>query len=278
MCCLGKLLVVVLVLGALSGCAKEGDPEDVLSSPVVVADVSGASALDAVAADELASYDESEQKLAALIISPHALDEDLQLVALQIDDPNGTGRIDGRWYPPRVLRNECAINVDQAPLPTAATAFIPGDPDTLFGGASMDTPGAILRASYTVSITVQLFDEPSQRAELISTMGEFYDAMGEGLECDSIGATGGNLTDALLGDFERFEPIDVGYPGYGIETNSMTGHGRANVYSIGDRVLLTVAINEPSDLLDAEGPSLDASLARRVILAEIARLESQGFA
>lgn len=228
----------------------------------------GASALDVVGDEVLGGLDDSERSIAALVVSPHDLGDALRIAQLQVDDPNGTGRIDGRWYPPRVQEADCSIRVDNAPIPTVGVAFIPGDPDEAIGTDQFESLEALTEAPYSVSVTVQLFDDASQRDEMASTMRDFFEAATDESSC----ATG------FLGDLTDVDPIETGYPAIALHTDGFIGGGSTTgLYSVGDRVLLTVAVSEGMIHPAVENPPRPPeSLMRVVVEAQIVQLEEAG--
>jgi hypothetical protein len=270
------LRLASVAFGALlvAGCAQRADESPVASDVDPPRIVEGSSAMDGLQPAKRSEYESSEHALGELVVAPSAVSDEITLGALEIDDPNGNGRIDDRWYPPRVRESDCAVNVDLAPVPTVAVAFIPGDPtepldDSAFGGSM-----ALLEAPYKVAITVQLFDEASQRDALAETMQEFWATWDEGLDCEGFGPGSGPAQ--LLGDLEAVDPVATEYPAVDIESgNGLMGRTTAGLYSVGDRVLLTVALTEGGPgSEDGAGP--DSTLLERAVHAQIAQLEAAG--
>jgi hypothetical protein len=248
-------------------------------------DIEG-SVLDAVATDHLETLDASAQELAGLIVAPAVLGsgsagsggEELRLIGLQIDDPNGNGRLDDRWYAPRLRTEDCAVNVDAPPMPYAGASFIPGDPAEAFDGdTAFDTMEEMFDAETTVGIEVRLFDDAAQRDAFAATMVEFYGAMGD-FECD-FGEVGGGdgdggmdsgaVSDMLVADMAEVELYDVGHPGVAYETSGMQGETLLSQYEVGERVLLAVSVSTPGLGSSDPGGSPDPALAHFAIDAEL---------
>ena len=271
---LGTIAVALVVIAA---CATEREYPSSMSEPSVIEpEISGSSALDALDADNAATFEGPRRELADLIVAPGALGDDMQLARLEVDDPNETGRVDGRWYPPQVRTEDCAIRVDTPPMPSAAAAFIPGDPDVLLGDNGFAGQQSLLEAPLSVSIQLQVFDDSSQRDGLADAMVEFYRTMGT-LECEAMGSVADDLTSELLGNAVEAPLHDTGYPGFAFEIDGLAANSLVSQYSVGERLLLTVVVSSGSLLSEEAQPSRpDASLARQAIEAEIARLEAKG--
>lgn len=229
--------------------------------------IPGASSLDVIGSDVLDGLDDSQRAIAALVVSPHDLGDALRIGQLQVDDPNGNGRIDGRWYPPRVQEADCSIRVDNAPIPTVGAAFVPGDPDTAIDTDQFASLEVLTEAAYTVSVSIQLFDDATQRDEMAATMRAFYDAANDGSSC----ATG------FLGDLTYIDPIETGYPAFALSSDGLLAAGTTGMYSVGDRVLLTVAVAEGRFHPAVENPPQPPdNLMQVVVEAQIVQLEEAG--
>jgi hypothetical protein len=273
-----------VVLVAVGACARESDLD--LTEPVTPepGTLTG-SALDAVESDHAATFEGPRRELAALVVSPAALLDEMRLALLQVDDPNGTGRVDGRWYEPRLRTQDCAINVDTPPVPSASAAFVPGDPTEKLGDDTFAATQALIEAPRSVNIQILMFDEASQRDGLADVMIEFYRSMDD-LECEAFPSGGGELTDLLLGDMEEVSPYDTGFPSFAFESEGLRGRSLVSQYAVGDRVLLTVSVTtgglgsaDPDDP-DADAPDVpepDPGLAHLAIQAQIDKLEAAGF-
>jgi hypothetical protein len=245
--------------------ARAGDPDAAGPStrhgPPAAA---GSSVLDVLDDHALGDHDRSEQALLRLVTAPESFDDGLRTAAVQVDDPNGNGRVDGHWYPPRVVTGECEIKTDQAPMPRSAASFIPGDPaDRPL--EQFEASRALLEAPYSVGVSVQVFDDAAQRDGMAATLREFYDAVQGDLECG---------LDSLFGDVEPVEPVDIGPPGFGFRSEPLIGTATTYLYSVEDRVLLTVGLTLGPAAEDdpAKGPAPD--LLERAVRAEAALLES----
>lgn len=267
--------MALVVVGA---CATEGEYPSFMTKPSTTEpEASGSSALDVLEADKDATFEGPRRELADLIVAPGALGDRMQLAFLQVDDPNGTGRVDGRWYPPRVRNEDCAIRVDTPPVPSVAAAFVPGDPDEWLGDGAFAGQNALLEAPLSVSIQALVFDDSSQRDGLADAMVEFYGTMGA-LECDALGSGGGAVS-AFVGDAVEVPVHETGFPGFAFQVDGFASKSLVSQYSVGERVLLTVAVsgdNLFSGTADRTDP--DPSLARRATEAELARLKAKGFA
>jgi hypothetical protein len=273
-----------------TGCAQEREGANPLEpgASVEPADIEG-SVLDAVSADHRATLDTSAQELAGLLVAPVALapaGDELRLVGLQVDDPNGNGRLDDRWYEPRLRTRDCAMDVDAPPVPYAAASFIPGDADEQFDGdTSFDAMEEMIDAETVVGIEVSLFDDATQRDALAATRVELYEAMGD-FECDfgdfgdevedAGGPDAGEMADMLMGDMREVELYDVGFPGVAYETDGMQGTTLMTEYLVGDRVLLGVSVSTPGLGSDNPGGSPDPALLHLAIDAELAKLSAAG--
>jgi hypothetical protein len=229
------------------------------------------SPLDAVEPDHAATFQGSRRELADLLLPPAAVPDGMRLAQLNVD---------GRWYDPRLQTQDCAINVDTPPVPTADAVDIPGDPaEKLAGDDLFASQEALFEAPLSLGIGIQMFDEAAQRDGLAEVMIELYRSMGD-LECNSfpseLGDTSG-VTDLLLGDMTEVELYDTGFPGFAFETEGLQGHSLVNQYSIGDRVLLTVSVAAgglgTSDAGEAEA---DPGLAHLAIQAQIDKLAAAG--
>jgi len=224
------------------------------------------SVLELLDSKDLAEFDESERVLLELIVPPTAFDDGLRLAVVQVDDPNGNGRIDDRWYPPRVVLDECSIKTDQAPMPRAAASYVPGDPDEEPAN-QLEASQMLMQAPFTIGVTIQVFDTAEQRDGMADTMAEFYETVqGGDLDCGLSG---------LFGDVEQVEAFDAGHPGFGFVTEQMLGGAATTLfYSIGDRLLLTIGLSDGGPLAedDAEGPADD--LFERAVDAQVAWLEA----
>jgi len=276
-------MLLVVVVGA---CARESGmdltqpvtPEQVRPEPGTLT----GSPLDAVEPDHAATFQGSRRELADLLLAPAAFPDGMRLAQLQVDDPNGTGRIDGRWYDPRLRTQDCAINVDTPPMPTAQAVFIPGDPaEKLAGDDLFASQDALLEAPLSLGIEIQMFDEATQRDGFAEVMIEFYRSMGD-LECDAFGSglgDGDEVTDLLVADMTEVDLYDAGYPGFAFETDGLQGHALVSQYSVGDRLLLTVSVGAggfgSSDA--GEVDEVDPQLARLAIQSQIDKLAAAGF-
>jgi hypothetical protein len=272
--------VALVVIGA---CATESEypgavPRDsVLPGSTMEPEASGSSALAALEAETAATFEGPRRELAELIVSPGTLANDMQLVVFQVEDPNDTGRIDGRWYPPRVRTEDCAMRVDAPPVPSVSAAFVPGDPEERLGDDVFAGPQALMEAPLSVSIQTLVFDDSSQRDGLADAMVEFYRTMGE-LDCEAMGSgAGGDFPSALLGDVVEVPLYETGFSGFAFELDGLMANSLVNQYSVGERVLLTVTVAGSTLAAEAaERRDPDPALARRAIDAEIARLQARG--
>lgn len=279
---------VALVLVATVGCSDS--PEDQLeelfdsweqSSEVTVVptrawDPSMASApsvLDVVGAD---GYEAGEQTLLGLLAGPRAVGDGVRLGQVVVDDPNGTARVDGRWYPPRIQTSNCRFSVDNAPIPTAGAMFVPGDPDEGLSEDPFEQLPELMGAPHTISVQVQLFDDAVQRDEFASTMEEFFAMLGD-FECDVGGAPGlGDGLFDLFGKATEVELYDVGVPGSSVQIDGLTP-AHISQYLVGETVLLTVSVSGGMFGAMRDTPPPDPAIARRAIDAQIARLEAMGY-
>ena len=148
-------LLLVFLTCLLVGCGGKGKSAatSAPSSPFA-----GSSVLDSLDEAAEAEYDDSSRGLLDLLVGPSAL-AGHRLVLVQVDDPNGNGRIDGRWYPPRIVRSACSVKLDNAPMPLAGAAFVPGDPSVAPTAGQLQASRELLEAPYSVSLSVQVFDE-----------------------------------------------------------------------------------------------------------------------
>lgn len=265
----------------LSGCSDGGDSASG-SSPALIttpaANHNGGEAaqtlLDAVAPDTAGDYDESERELLSLLVGPAQVGNSYRLLSVTVDDPNGTGRIDDRWYPPRLRTEDCRVSVDTAPIPTAVASFIPGDPSDLWSkDDSFNAVEQAMKASHQLGIQLQLFDNASQRDAAADVMDDFYRAL-PGLECSTTGpltSLGGMLGTETV----EVDAYDTGYPAVAFHATSMFGDAVTAQYEVGDSALLTVSVAH-SELAGADGPEPSIELATTAIDAQISVLRDNG--
>jgi hypothetical protein len=265
-------LVLVVALVATTGCGADGD--DAVPTGTKVTTTSGAvetpttrggSVLDVLDQEDLADHPVNELPLLELVTAPVVFDDGLRVATVQVDDPNRNGRVDGRWYPPRVVVDECQIKTDQAPMPTASASYIPGDPDDGPLG-QLAAADAMLDAPYSIGVTVQLFDTAEQRDGMAATMKEFFETVkGGDLDCG---------LDGLFGDVQWVEPVDVGHPAFGVRSEPLISKTTSYLYSIGTRILLTVGQSLGPIAQDDAGKGPADGLLERTVRAEVALLEA----
>jgi len=222
------------------------------------------SALDSLTESRQSELDDSETVLGALLPSPDGFGS-FRLADLQLNDPNGDGRIDGNWYPPRVLREECSTKVDSPPGPAAEAIYVPGGGD--LGDAN---PMAVLEAigaALVVTVQVQVFDEAAQRDGFLQANNAFY--RDPAFTCGGRETTVQSFLESEVGTdqltavvFELEEPL--------------IGSGATAWAAVGDRVLLAVSVasNDPEAPWVAEDQerSLAAALQVSIDRLEMAEL------
>lgn len=198
------------------------------------------------------------------LLPPPATYGEFALAGVIVDDPNGTGRIEGRWYPPRIKRSDCATSIDSAPIPTVAASYVPGRPTEVFSGESIGITTEVVGAEEIVNITIQLFDEASQRDEMFAVVDEQY-RTGFQVDC----ALGGmqDLVDAVPLDAIAGQPDSSVY-----EVAQIGFNGFVVLAPIGDRLLLQLGVGEGFG--GAGGPTPDRSDLDEVAADQIARLET----
>jgi hypothetical protein len=246
-------------VGPLQGSTLPGDPT-VDTSIVTVPETS---ALDALEVDFGKTFEGTEHDLATMLIGPRSVGE-YQLVAMAVDDPNGTGKIDGRWYPPRLVGDCMGLKVDTAPMPSASASFVPGDPDIRLGNDRFEGAKAAMTSPHTVTIAVQVFDDATQRDAFAATTEEFYSS-GETMGC------------AIIGEMKTVSAYDIGYPAYAVAGRFLVTPAALTQYRIGDRVLMTAGVQLGLMRKDGANDEVDASIAYAAIDAEVTRLKKLGF-
>jgi len=188
------------------------------------------SALDSLTQSRQSQLDQSETVLGALLPSPDGFGS-FRLSTFQVDDPNGDGRIDGNWYPPRVLRQECSAKVDGPPGPFAVANYMPGEGD--LGEANPMAVMDAIGAAMVVGVQVQVFDEAAQRDGWFQANNDFYR--------DPTFTCGGR--EITVQSYRESE----------LETETLTavvfelddaffGRGATAWAAVGDRVLLSVSV------------------------------------
>lgn len=223
--------------------------------PGEAADHVDRSALDSLTEGRRSELAPGATRLVELLPSPDGFGS-FRLALLQVDDPNGDGRIGEYWYPPRILRQQCSTKVDAAPGPFALASYVPGS------GPLEDTgPGAgfdVMSAAVAVAVQVQLFDDASQRDAYLATTLAFFR--------DPTFTCGGNT--ASVQTYRESTLSSAGVPAIVFEAEpAIFGTGVSAYATVGDRVLLTVSVS--SDDVDAPwGPDdIDRWLAPVVDVA-----------
>jgi hypothetical protein len=264
-------LVAVTLIAAVSACSSEPSrtPFEVITDegPTVTYSLEEAdSALAALSPTADSEYEGSRKELAELLIAPARVGE-FRLIGLVADDPNGNGRIDGRWYPPRLRTGNCQLQVDAAPIPSATATFAPGAPNTQMPENTFALTNLTMKADVVIGVGVQLFDDATQREEYVQAMREFYaDSWTMGCE---------NSADPPDDRLEEVDAHPSDYPSFSFAGRLGFNLMRVSHYSVGDRVLLTVTAQAGILARKKEVPSDD--IAAAAIDAEIARLVELGF-
>ncbi len=262
-----------VVFGA---CSSVGVDQQGPSTPVTLG-AATASAEDSSALDGfgIGRFDSSERSLVGLLVAAEAIGAGLRLVDVSVDDPNGNGRIDGRWYPPRVRRTDCRIEVDTAPAPLSAATFVPGEGWLVARSELLDV---ITDAEFTLSVQIVVFDEASQRDEFAAVMVEFYDQMAT-FDCADmdLDVEIGSVSGSLIGERRAVEPYETGYEAYALETDTLVSSNYTSQYAVGDTVLLVVALSGRFFDPEEPGEPLSKEIAHRAIDAQITRLETLGY-
>ena len=163
------------------------------------------------------------------------------------------------WYPPRVLRQECAAKVDAAPDPFALASYVPGE------GALGDTDQMValdlMSSAVVVGVQVQLFDEAEQRDAYLATTLDFYR--------DPTFTCGGQKTSVQT--FRESELRTERVTAVVLEAKSaLLGGGVRGYAAVGDRILLVVSVSSdavdapwsPDDVARWLGASLEVALDR----------------
>lgn len=242
------------------------------ASELSVSTPAGGGGPDASLADALTTAARSdltvtEAELVEIVVGPQALSEEYRVAGFTVDDPNGTGRVDDRWYPPRIVSTESSSQVDSAPVPTVAAGFVPGDPRTpIDAGDGLEAQRDLLEASQQLSISVFVLDDAEQRDQLSSVMLDSYDG---GDDADSFARE-------MFGNPERSPAYPAGYPGTSMEIDVFGSRNVFHQYDVGERVILVVAISA-GGLLSENREELDESLAHDAIEAQVARLRDLGY-
>lgn len=227
--------------------------------PGEVADHAERSAVDSLSADRRSGLDSSASTLAALLPSPEAFG-DFRLALLQVDDPNGDGRIGGNWYPPRVLRQDCSAKVDSAPFPFAIANYLPGEGELDQSGPM--TGFDVLRSALSIGVQVFVFDDASQRDDYLAATVEFL--RDPTFSC-------GSSTGASVQTFRETELRTVDGVALVFEAETAVfGGGVTSYLAVGDRLLLGVSVAcdaveppwTPDDLDRWLAPVIAAALER----------------
>lgn len=216
------------------------------------------SAVDFVSPERRSTLTTSAIELAGLLPSPDAIGA-FHLGDLQVDDPNGDGRIDGNWYPPRVLRQECSAKVDAAPGPYAVAVYVPGS-ETL-GKADPTAAFSLLSAAIAVQVQVQVFDDASQRDAYLDATVEFLR--------DPTFTCGGKEASMQTYEETQLRTSRVDALVFEAQPVIVVGGVRA-LAAVGDRVLLSVSMTNhavdslwaPEDLERWVGPVFDVAVER----------------
>lgn len=226
--------------------------------PGVATDHVDRSAVDALTDERRNQLGETETELVALLPSPDAFGS-FRLASLQLDDPNGDGRIGPYWYPPRVLRQECSAKIDAAPGPFAAANYIPGTGQ--LGDEDQTVAFDLMSSALAVGVQVQLFDAASQRDEYLATTLAFY--RDPTFTCGGQQASVQTYRETALqtprGTANVFEPEP-----------QILGNGVRAYMPVGDRVLLVASVSSasvdaPWDMEDLDRwlmPVVEAAAAR----------------
>lgn len=232
------------------------------------------SVLDWLPLEDQATFSEGERYLASLVVSPSevaSLDsaDPFRVSLVQVDDPNGNTRIDGRWYEPRLLKGDCAFKTDQAPIPTVKANFVPGEPSQ----STAEDQFAAMQAPIVFSLELYLFDTPFQRDSFAELMREatFYT---NDMECSMF--DGDESRSRLFPTIEERPSIEVGHPGFGMHTTSTFGSGLNYQYSVGEWLLLRVGTGSMGMGEDDSKMELEAADIEPFLNAQIAQLEKAG--
>jgi hypothetical protein len=190
------------------------------------------SALESV--ESLSDFTTSQQVLLSLAPTPAAFGE-FRLANLQVDDPNGDGTIAGRWYPPRVLRQDCNTKVDLPSGPFVIASYLPSKTPTPFTAADPMVGFELMRSPVAIGVQVQVFDEETQRDGARDAMLEFLRS--PTLTC------GGSEMPGLAEYVEFPIPASTGQ-GVAFEIKSPLAPTPSIqvLYAVGDRVLLTLSV------------------------------------
>ena len=246
----GVLAVIVLGASCSTGIAEqdvETNAEQIESSQVESENVGGVrpisveptdgSVLDWLPPEETIGYTDGERYLASLAVSPSEFADPLRTSLVQIDDPNGNARIEGRWYEPRIIEEDCAFKTDQAPIPFVRAVYLPGEPSQ----STTRDQFAALQAPMVFGLELSLFDSREQRdsfAEILREATFFADQM----QCSMFEDGGDDLASELFPSVEEIPAPEIGYPGFGIRLDSTFQAGFAYQYSVGEWALLKVSV------------------------------------
>ncbi|MCP3883320.1 MAG: hypothetical protein GY701_33695 [Sulfitobacter sp.] len=233
------------------------------------------SVLDYLDPTEAADYQGARAELAGLLLLPTGIPGDHHLNTLNVDDPNGTGRIDQFWYPPRLLRRDCRIEVDTAPIPSATATYTPGRASETITSNGIAQQFEILEAPYLLGISIQTLDSPDQRDALAETMIEFYQQLAS-LDCGSTEAE--TVAGAMLGPTTEIDAPDTGYPAFAAELQNIFATTLTYQYAVGDHILLTITLQPGAahQIINGEETPLDRAIATAAINSQIARLQTAG--
>ena len=226
--------------------------------PGAAADHIGRSAVDSLTDQRRAELDPTSTLLAGMLPSPDGFGA-FRLAFLQVDDPNGDGRIGEFWYPPRILQQECSAKVDAAPGPVAVANYVPGS--GALGESDQMATFDVMSAAVTVGVQIQLFDDADQRDAYLATTVEFlrdptFTCGGKEASVQTYRESAVSTTSGSALVFEA-EP-------------DLFGGGVRAYITVGDRVMLVVSVG--SDAVEAPwevddinrwlSPALEVTLAR----------------
>ncbi|HAM23428.1 MAG TPA: hypothetical protein DCQ04_14435 [Actinobacteria bacterium] len=206
--------------------------------PGVAADHVERSALNSLTAQRQSELTPVGTGLAGLLPSPDGFGA-FRLASLQVDDPNGNGRIGEYWYPPRVLRGECSAKIDAAPGPVAAANYVPGSGP--LGPSNPTDAFELMSSAVTVSVQVQVFDDAAQRDSYLATTVEFY--RDPSFTCGGQQSSVQTFRESTLSTSGAAAVVFEAQP-------AIFGTGVSSYAAVGDRVLLVVSVS--SD--DVEAP------------------------
>ncbi len=234
-------VVVAMGMAVVVGCSgPTGVPEPLESSIIDVLD------------ERERDYEAGERYLLSLVVPPSVLARELQVSAVRVNDPNGDTTVGSDWVRPRIVQHDCAYVVSRELIPLVEVSFYEGPPE--FPITPEDNKG--------YSVGLSLLDDADQRADVFE------------IEETAAWILAGCSTDdeelaPLVPELTEIPLIDIGHPGFALRYENSVGVGHLYQYAVGDRVVLQVGHNRPSD-------DLDLAAVEELLGHQLERLQAAG--